>query len=96
MNAVIKVILSGVIAYTIHYGSVKAYNTMCVPDTPYGFLQGFVTMGSPMCQLGLTLMRETQTSYSSIMLMGASRLLVDMVVPGTTTALPLEEGAKQG
>lgn len=81
MEAIAKTVLAGVVTYSAHYGSVKLYDQFCVPDGIWGFLQGFVTTGSPMCQVGVTMIKETQTSYSSFLLMGVSRILIDLVLP---------------
>jgi len=88
MEAVAKTLLSGLITYGAHYGSVKLYDYLCVPDGVLGFLKGFITTGSPVCQVGVTLIKETQTSYSSLLLMGISRLLIDAVIPGGAAAVP--------
>jgi hypothetical protein len=39
-------------------------------------------MGSPVCQAGVQIITHTQVSYSSILMMGITRTLVDMVLPG--------------
>jgi hypothetical protein len=82
MEAIGKTVLSGLLTYGAHYSTVKLYDYLCVPDGIWGFFQGFVTTGSPVCQVGVTLIKETQTSYSSFLLMGISRLLIDAVIPG--------------
>uniref|UniRef100_A0A6C0K4T0 Uncharacterized protein n=1 Tax=viral metagenome TaxID=1070528 RepID=A0A6C0K4T0_9ZZZZ len=87
-----KAILSAMIAYTAHYASSKAYDFVCVPDGIMGYLYGFVSMGSPICKAGMTIMTNTQVSYSSLVTTGVSRLFVDMAssalgieTPGTLT-----------
>jgi hypothetical protein len=82
MEGLVKTVLSGLVAYGAHYSSVKIYDNICVPDGILGFLRGFVTTGSPMCQVGVTMIKETQTSYSSFFLLGLSRILIDALVPG--------------
>ena len=77
--AIVKAVASGVLAYSIHYGSIKLYSTLCVPDGMWGYLQGLLTTGSPMCQVALTAASQTQTSYSSLLLVGGSRFFIDMV-----------------
>jgi hypothetical protein len=73
-----KAILSAAIAYTAHYASAKAYDYICVPDGYLGFFYGFVSMGSPICRAGLTLMTNSQVSYSSLITTSISRLFVDV------------------
>jgi len=90
MEAIIKSVASVILAYTGHYGATKLYNYACVPDGIVGFMTGLFTVGSPVCQAGIQVISNTQVSYSSMILMGASRLLVDMVVPGfSDTVKPL-------
>jgi hypothetical protein len=73
-----KAILSAAIAYTAHYASAKVYDYICVPDGYLGFFYGFVSMGSPICRAGLTLMTNSQVSYSSLITTSISRLFVDV------------------
>ena len=81
MDLVLKSLASAVIAYTAHYASTKLYNYACVPDGLAGYLQGFITTGSPICQAGFQVISSTQLSYSSMVTMGISRLVVDFVAP---------------
>jgi hypothetical protein len=77
-SIIAKAILSAAIAYTAHYASAKAYDYVCVPDGYLGFFYGFVSMGSPICRAGLTLMTNSQVSYSSLITTSISRLFVDV------------------
>jgi len=86
-----KAIISALISYTAHYTATKVYSAACVPDGVYGFLQGLVTSGSPVCQVGIQVMTATQVSYSSVLMMGISRIILDNVIPSKT---PSEEGVK--
>jgi hypothetical protein len=81
-SAIGKAIGSALISYSTHYGVAKLYNTACIPDGIWGFLQGMVTSGSPVCQVGVQLMSATQVSYSSVVMMGISRIILDVVAPG--------------
>ena len=81
MDLVLKSLASAVIAYTAHYTSTKLYNYACVPEGIMGYLQGFITTGSPICQAGVQVISSTQLSYSSMVTMGISRLVVDFVAP---------------
>jgi hypothetical protein len=84
MEVILKGVASAIIAYTTHYGVTKFYNYVCVPDGIMGYLSGLITIGSPVCKLGVQAMSNTEVSYSSLLLMGASRALVDTVIPGST------------
>jgi hypothetical protein len=88
MEAVAKGLLSAAVAYTAHYGTVKLYDSMCVPDGWWGFVQGIATAGSPICQAGVQVIQSTQVSYSTMILMGITRVLIDMVAPGASKVLP--------
>ena len=83
-SAIGKALGSALISYSTHYGMTKLYNAACVPDGVWGFLQGMVTSGSPVCQLGVQVISSTQVSYSSIIMMGISRILLDVVAPAST------------
>lgn len=88
MEAVAKGVLSAAVAYTAHYGTVKLYDSMCVPDGFWGFIQGIATAGSPICQAGVQIIQSTQMSYSTMILMGITRVLIDMVAPGAANVIP--------
>jgi hypothetical protein len=88
MESIVKAIASAVIAYSVHYSTVKIYTTVCVPDGLWGYVQGLVTMGSPMCQAGVQIIQSTQVSYSSMLMFGLTRLALDVVMPS-----PLATGA---
>jgi len=77
----VKSVVSALISYSAHYATAKLYSAACVPDGVYGFLQGLVTSGSPVCQVGVQVLSATQVSYSSIIMMGMSRLILDAVAP---------------
>lgn len=87
-SPLVKGIISALISYSAHYTATKAYSTACVPDGVYGFLQGLVTSGSPVCQVGIQVMTATQVSYSTVIMMGISRLILDTVSPGHTGTNP--------
>lgn len=81
-----KGLISALISYSAHYVTTKAYSTACVPDGIYGFLQGLVISGSPVCQVGIQVMTATQVSYSTVIMMGISRLILDTVAPSSDGA----------
>jgi hypothetical protein len=81
MESILKGVASVFIAYTAHYTSVKVYNYMCVPDGFMGYMTGIVSMGSPVCSMGVHIISSTQSFYSSVILMAMSRLVVDNIIP---------------
>jgi hypothetical protein len=66
------------IAYGTHYSMTKLYSEVCTPDTIYGFFQGMVTSGSPICTSIFSLMSSTHITYSTIILASFSRICVDI------------------
>jgi hypothetical protein len=88
MEILLKGAATVLLAYSAHYGVAKLYNEFCVPDGFWGYVQGMVTTGSPVCAAGLEAMKHTQVSYSTMILMGVARLAVDMAVPGAGAAIP--------
>ena len=83
MDSLLKGAATVLVAYTSHYGMTKLYNNFCVPDGVIGYIQGMISTGSPICAAGLEAMKATQVSYSTMILMGVTRLAVDLVVPGS-------------
>jgi hypothetical protein len=84
-SSIVKAAGSAILSYGAHYGMTKAYSYACVPDGFYGFLQGMITSGSPVCQAGVQVISSTQVSYSQLIMMGISRVVIDFVAPGTPT-----------
>jgi len=72
-----KTIGTVVITYTVHYASTKIYSHVCVPDGVWGYIQGFLMLGSPLCTAMLNFASSTQSSYATIITMVLSRLLID-------------------
>lgn len=83
-DSFLKAAGSALIAYSTHYGVTKLYSNFCVPDGVWGFLQGALTTGSPVCQAGVQVLQHTQVSYSTLILMGTTRLVLDAVFPGAS------------
>jgi hypothetical protein len=81
LSEIRKLLASGLVAYTVHYGSEKFYDAMCTADGFSGFFQGLLTVASPWCTLALSTMTHTQSMYSNFVVFGASRLLVEFVDP---------------
>ena len=88
MEAIGKSAATALIAYTAHYGAAKFYDYFCVPDGLFGFLQGAITAGSPICQAGIQIVSHTQISYTSMILMGITRVAIDLVAPGSASPKP--------
>lgn len=84
METILKSAGSALLAYTTHYGMAKFYNYACVPDGFWGYLSGMVSTGSPICQAGVQVLTHTQVSYSSMVMMGITRIIIDVVAPGTS------------
>ena len=74
-----KLALSTFIVYSTHFGAVKAYDTVCVPDGIYGYLQGLIAAGSPSCKFILDTVTVTQNHYSGVIIVGISRLLLSAI-----------------
>lgn len=79
MNALVKYTLTASLAYTIHYSTSKLYSYFCIPDGILGFLQGFLTSGSPVCSLAFSVMSNTHSTYSTIIITTLSRAFVDVL-----------------
>lgn len=86
MEAIMKNAMSAVLAYTTHYGMAKIYNHVCVPDGIWGYIYGFASTGSPVCQMGIQILSSTQISYSTIITYGIMRTILDIVAPGNPVA----------
>jgi len=41
-----------------------------------------ISTGSPVCQAGIQVLSNTQVSYSSMIMMGITRVIIDVVAPG--------------
>jgi hypothetical protein len=87
MDPIMKFAATAFLTYSTHYGISKVYNLACVPDGIMGYMYGFVSMGSPLCQVGLQAMTNTQVSYSSMVMTGITRLVVDYIMPGVSVII---------
>jgi hypothetical protein len=76
-----KTLASIMVTYSAHYASTKVYSGMCVPDGLWGYLQGLVTTGSPLCTATLTYASNSQNSYATILTMAVSRIAIELVLP---------------
>jgi hypothetical protein len=84
MYAISRAVLSAALTYVAHYGVTKLYSSFCVPNGVWGFFQGSIITGSPMCASALTVMTNTHSAYSAMVLAGVSRFVVDIVADGAT------------
>jgi hypothetical protein len=78
--AFLKTAGSILLTYGSHYVTTKLYNGFCVPDGVYGFFQGLLNTGSPVCSLALKYMATSQDSYSTMITMGISRMIIDILI----------------
>jgi hypothetical protein len=84
MEIILKNVASALLTYSAHYGAAKFYNYACVPDGFMGYLSGLITTGSPVCQASIQVISNTQVSYSSMILMGITRIVVELIVSNAT------------
>ncbi len=72
---------------------------MCVPDGFWGFFQGAITTGSPICNGLFTVMTQSQVSYNAIILTSLSYLFVDglqaILSSANTTKQPQEQTTEE-
>jgi hypothetical protein len=79
MNSVVKTAITAIIAYSSHFGITKLYTTFCIPDGFYGYIQGFLTTGGPICSGLLNMMTHTQLTYSTLLVTSMARMIVDVL-----------------
>jgi hypothetical protein len=79
-----KTLATIVVTYTAHYASTKAYSSFCVPDGLWGYVQGFLTTGSPLCSATLSYASNSQNSYATIITMAVSRIAIELILPKST------------
>jgi hypothetical protein len=79
MESVIKGAVSLGIVYSTHYTSIKLYNTFCVPDGVWGFITGLLTTGSPACNVALKVAENTGVSYTTVLTVGLTRMILDII-----------------
>lgn len=79
MESIIKSIASLGVVYTAHYSSIKVYDNFCVPDGAWGYIMGLLTAGSPVCNVALKVAENTGTSYTTVLTVGLTRFLLDLI-----------------
>jgi len=77
MEAVGKVILAIVLNYGVHYASMAAHNSMCMPHTVQEVAQSLFLTASPACSTLLTIAQHTQNGYAAAVTTGAVTLVTD-------------------
>jgi hypothetical protein len=92
IEPIVKFAATAILTYSAHYSIAKVYNMVCVPDGLMGYIYGIISMGSPLCQVGLQAMTSTQVSYSSMIMTGITRLVIDYIIPTSSSGAP--EAAK--
>jgi hypothetical protein len=80
MQAIGKLLLTAFFTYGTHYGITKIYSTYCIPDGVWGFVQGSLTTGSPICSTIFNAMSHTQTSYGTIIVTTLSAAVANAIV----------------
>ena len=76
LRELFKTLLAILLVYSTHYGTSKIYDNVCVPDGLTGYLQGLITTSSPWCRMALDIMKTTENHYSSVILVGLSRIFL--------------------
>ena len=84
MLAIRRAVLAAVLTYVTHYTFIKIYSSFCVPNGIWGFFQGALIAGSPLCSSALTVVTSTHSAYSTMILAGLSRFIIDIVSDGAT------------
>ena len=63
----------------LHWVLVRVYSSYCAPQSIYGLMTSFVTVGSPICVTLMTIIEKTSTLYIS------SWLVITMLCLGLIT-----------
>jgi len=81
MNNVAKIVGSLMLTYVTHWGATNVYSYVCLPGGFFGFFQGMINTGSPMCTTTLNFVTATQASYATILTVTLSRIVMDFILP---------------
>lgn len=73
-----KTLFPMVVAFVLHYVTLRAYNAYCLPAGFGGFFQGFLLSGSPFCKTLLDLSVTFQNNYSLMIVALLTRCLMDL------------------
>jgi len=88
LEEIVKTVGAVLLTYTAHYATTKIYSSVCIPDGFWGYMQGFLTTGSPLCSATLNYAATTQNSYATIVTMTVSRLLIEALAMGSGVPIP--------
>jgi hypothetical protein len=77
MEAVGKVLLAVALNYGVHYASMAAHNSMCMPHTLQEVAQSLFLTASPACSTLLAVGQQTQNGYAAAVTAGAVTLVMD-------------------
>ena len=80
METIAKTALTAFFTYSAHYGISKAYSEYCIPDGVWGFIQGSLTTGSPICSSVFSAMSHTQVSYGTVILTTLSSAIANALI----------------
>ena len=72
----------------LHWVLLRVYSNYCAPQSIYGLITSFVTVGSPICLTLMTIIEKTSTFYIS------SWVVITMLCLGMITGL-LESNTKK-
>ena len=81
LSEVGKTLATIVVTYSAHYASTKVYSSLCVPDGFWGYIQGLLSAGSPLCSATLTYASNSQNSYATVITMAISRIAIELILP---------------
>jgi len=95
VNNITKILGSLLLTYTTHYVATNLYSNLCLPTGIWGFLQGMINTGSPMCTTTLHFVSATQASYATILTVTLSRLFMDVILPGDTKKVDIQPVQEQ-
>ena len=74
----LKTLFPMLVAFVLHYVTLRAYNAYCLPAGFGGFFQGFLLSGSPFCKTLLDLSMTFQNNYSLMIVALLTRCLIDL------------------
>ena len=85
---IVKILGTMLLTYSSHYAAANLYAKLCVHATPWGFLQGMIATGSPVCSAIHAYVGNSQTSYTTIITTTISRAVIDAILPGVAPPAP--------
>jgi hypothetical protein len=85
-SPIVKLLGTMLLTYSSHYTAANLYAKLCVPATMWGYLQGMIATGSPVCSAIHAYVGNSQTTYTAVITTTISRAIMDAILPGTTPA----------